>query len=51
MLHNAKQEILTQMTNFDIAVDAKGFFCVDRAFMAGVCITNETCLVLCISSY
>lgn len=41
MLHNAKQEILSQLINFDITVDAKGFFCVDRAFMAGVGIANE----------
>lgn len=34
--HNAKQELLEQMMNFDIAIKAKGFFGLDRPFLATV---------------
>lgn len=35
-LHNAKEEILTQITKLNIVINAKGFFEVDRQFMAAV---------------
>lgn len=41
-LHNAKHEILNQINEFDIKIDAKGFFEVDRRFVATVCIHLST---------
>lgn len=35
-LHNSKQEFLTQLSQFDIVVDAMGFFDIDRRFIAAV---------------
>lgn len=35
-LHIAKLELLTQIKNSPISVNAKGFFTIDRPFLAGV---------------
>lgn len=35
-LHNAKQEILAQLSKFDITITARGFFDIDRRFIAAV---------------
>lgn len=48
-LHNAKHEILVQLNKFDIMIDARGFFEVNRRFVAGVSffiglINNTVCL-------
>lgn len=34
--HNAKQELIEQLMNFDIAIRAEGFFRLDRRFLATV---------------
>lgn len=39
-LHNAKQEILVQINKFDICIDAKGFFEINRRFVAAVILNN-----------
>lgn len=36
MLNGAKQEILMQLSKFNIVVEAKGFFVIDRQFIAAV---------------
>lgn len=36
MLHNAKEELLMQVSNFDIVIDARGFFNINRQFIASV---------------
>lgn len=38
-LHNAKLDILSQLSFFSINVSAKNFFNVDRRFIGAVCIT------------
>lgn len=35
-LHFAKQELLSQINNLDISISGKGFFTIDRQFLAGV---------------
>lgn len=35
-LHYAKQELLSQINNLDISISGKGFFIVNRQFLAGV---------------
>lgn len=35
-LHSAKRELIEQMTKFDIAIKAKGFFDLNRQFLASV---------------
>lgn len=35
-LHFAKQELLSQINNLDISISGKGFFVIDRQFLAGV---------------
>lgn len=35
-LHSAKQELIEQMTKFDIVIRAKGFFDLNRQFLASV---------------
>lgn len=35
-LHNAKQELIDQMNKFHISFEAKGFFVLDRQFLASV---------------
>lgn len=37
-LHNAKQEVFMQLSKLDISVQAKGFFDIDRRFIAAVCV-------------
>lgn len=37
-LHFAKQELLSQINNLDISISGKGFFVIDRQFLAGVSI-------------
>lgn len=36
-MYNAKREIFQQVTQFDICIEAKGFFRMDRQFVATVC--------------
>ena len=35
-LHKAKQEVLKQILQLEILIGAKGFFEIDRKFLAGV---------------
>lgn len=35
-LHFAKQELLSQINNLDISISGKGFFIINRQFLAGV---------------
>lgn len=35
-LHFAKQELLSQINNLDISISGKGFFVINRQFLAGV---------------
>lgn len=35
-VHKTKQEVLQQISKFDIIITAKGFFHVDRRFIAAV---------------
>lgn len=35
-LHFAKQELLSQIKNLEISINGKGFFNIDRQFLAGV---------------
>lgn len=35
-LHFAKQELLSQINHLDISISGKGFFIIDRQFLAGV---------------
>lgn len=35
-LHHAKQDILAQLAKFDITINARGFFDIDRRFIAAV---------------
>lgn len=35
-LHNAKQEILSQLIRLDIGIGAKGFFYIHRSFLGAV---------------
>lgn len=35
-LHYAKQELLSQINNLDISISGKGFFIINRQFLAGV---------------
>lgn len=39
-LYHAKQEFVTFVHSFPIHISAKGFFIVDRRFLAAVCIEN-----------
>lgn len=39
-LHFAKRELLNQIKNLDISISGKGFFTVDRQFLAGVIFFN-----------
>lgn len=35
-LHLAKHELLSQINNLDLSISGKGFFTIDRQFLAGV---------------
>lgn len=35
-MHNAKREICLQITKFDFDIEAKGYFKIDRQFVAAV---------------
>lgn len=35
-LHNAKQELISQINNLDILIEGKGFFIINKEHSAGV---------------
>lgn len=41
-LHFAKQELLSQINNLDISISGKGFFIINRQFLAGASIVSVT---------
>ncbi|XP_031626147.1 uncharacterized protein LOC116342606 [Contarinia nasturtii] len=50
-LHFAKQELLSQINNLDISISGKGFFIIDRQFLAGMAAACCTYIIIFIQFY